>query len=83
MRSSTGEAPVFRCGELTADLVRRHVAIKGREVKLSAKEYDLLRLLVMRAAKALAHRFVRNALSTLGLVAFPAANRCPLCREML
>ena len=53
-----GEAPVFRCGDLTVDLVRRHVSVKGREIKLSAKEYDLLRLLVMHAGKVLTHQFL-------------------------
>ena len=53
-----GEAPVFRCGDLTVDLVRRHVSVKGREIKLSAREYDLLRLLVMHAGKVLTHQFL-------------------------
>jgi len=55
-----GEAPIFRCGELAVDLVRRIVTLKGAEVKLSAKEYELLRLLVLHAGKVLTHRFILN-----------------------
>ena len=53
-----GEAPIFRCGDLAVDLVRRVVTLKGNEVKLSAREYDLLRLLVMHAGKVLTHQFI-------------------------
>jgi two-component system, OmpR family, KDP operon response regulator KdpE len=53
-----GERPVFRCGELTVDLVRRIVTERGVEVKLSPREYDLLRLFVAHAGKVLTHRFI-------------------------
>jgi two-component system KDP operon response regulator KdpE len=59
-----GEGPVFRVGELSVDLVRRIVKLADREVKLSPKEYDLLRLLVLHAGKALTHRFLLNELWT-------------------
>jgi two-component system, OmpR family, KDP operon response regulator KdpE len=49
---------VFRCGELTVDLVRRIVTERGAEVKLSPREYDLLRLFVAHAGKVLTHRFI-------------------------
>jgi two-component system KDP operon response regulator KdpE len=51
-----GELPVFVSGDLAVDLVRRHVMRGGREVKLSPKEFDLLRHLVMHAGKVLTHR---------------------------
>jgi two-component system KDP operon response regulator KdpE len=57
-----GEAPVFRCGDLTVDLVRRVVTVRGAEVKLSPREYDLLRLLVSHAGKVLTHRFILREL---------------------
>ncbi len=41
-----GERPVFRSGDLTVDLVRRVVTVRGEEVKLTPREYDLFRLLV-------------------------------------
>ncbi|HMM14833.1 MAG TPA: response regulator [Parvibaculum sp.] len=53
-----GEAPVFRSGDLAVDLVRRIVTVGDREVKLSAREYDLLRILVMHAGKVLTHGFL-------------------------
>jgi two-component system, OmpR family, KDP operon response regulator KdpE len=53
-----GEKPVFRSGDLTVDLVRRVVTVRGEEVKLSPREYDLLRLLVAHAGKVLTHKFV-------------------------
>src|SRR5690349_5257900 len=37
-----GELPIFVSGELSIDLVRRHVTRDGREIKLSPKEFDLL-----------------------------------------
>ena len=53
-----GERPIFKSGDLSVDLVRRVVTARGQEVKLSPREYDLLRLLVMHAGKVLTHRFV-------------------------
>jgi two-component system KDP operon response regulator KdpE len=53
-----GERPVFRSGELAVDLVRRVVKVGDRDVKLSPKEYDLLRLLVQHAGKVLTHKFL-------------------------
>ena len=57
-----GERPVFQVGELRVDLVRRIVSVGGKEVKLSPKEYDLLRLLVQHAGKVLTHRFLLQQL---------------------
>ncbi|HTQ34665.1 MAG TPA: winged helix-turn-helix domain-containing protein, partial [Stellaceae bacterium] len=53
-----GERPVFRCGDLMVDLVRRIVTLHGDEVKLSPKEYDLLRVFIGHAGKVLTHRFL-------------------------
>lgn len=50
-----GERPVFRTGELSVDLVRRLVTQGGRDVKLSPKEYDVLRVLVQHAGKVITH----------------------------
>ena len=50
-----GEAPVFRTGHLTVDLVNRHVHLDGNEVHLSPKEYNLLRFLVSHAGKVVTH----------------------------
>ncbi len=53
-----GEKPVFRSGDLTVDLVRRLVTVREQEVKLTPREYDLLRLLVAHAGKVLTHRHI-------------------------
>jgi two-component system KDP operon response regulator KdpE len=53
-----GEKPVFRSGELTVDLVRRIVTVRDREVKLTPREYDILRALVAHAGKVLTHKFL-------------------------
>jgi len=57
-----GERPVFRSGDLSVDLVRRIVKVGEREIKLSPKEYELLRVLVQHAGKVLTHRFLLNEL---------------------
>ncbi|MGJ5034939.1 MULTISPECIES: response regulator transcription factor [unclassified Bradyrhizobium] len=57
-----GERPVFRTGDLSVDLVRRIVKVGEREIKLSPKEYDLLRVLVQHAGKVLTHRFLLKEL---------------------
>ncbi|QPF93211.1 response regulator [Bradyrhizobium commune] len=57
-----GERPIFRTGELSVDLVRRIVKLGERDVKLSPKEYDLLRVLVQHAGKVLTHRFLLKEL---------------------
>jgi two-component system KDP operon response regulator KdpE len=57
-----GERPVFRSGDLVVDLVRRIVSVGGVEVKLSPREYDLLRLLVMHAGRVLTHKFIMQQL---------------------
>lgn len=53
-----GEKPVFQIGELSVDLVRRIVKIGDADVKLSPKEYDILRVLVQHAGKVLTHQFL-------------------------
>jgi len=57
-----GERPVFRVGDLSVDLVRRIVKVRDQDVKLSPKEYDLLRILVQHAGKVLTHKFLLSEL---------------------
>ena len=57
-----GERPIFRVGDLSVDLVRRIVKVGEQDVKLSPKEYDLLRVLVQHAGKVLTHRFLLHEL---------------------
>ena len=53
-----GEKPVFRTGDLAVDLVRRTVTVRGKDVRFSPREYDLLRLLVAHAGKVLTHNMI-------------------------
>ena len=53
-----GERPVFKVGDLLVDLVRRIVRVRGEEVRLSPREYEILRVLVQHAGKVLTHQFI-------------------------
>jgi len=57
-RSNHGadEEPVFVTGDLSVDLSRRIVTVGGEPVKLSRKEFELLRALVTHAGKVLTHQ---------------------------
>ena len=57
-----GERPVFRAGDLSVDLVRRIVKVGDKDVRLSPKEYELLRVLVQHAGKVLTHKFLLGEL---------------------
>jgi two-component system, OmpR family, KDP operon response regulator KdpE len=52
------EEPVFHTGGLSVDLVRRAVTVDGHEIKLTPKEYDLLRTLVTHAGKVMTHQYL-------------------------
>jgi two-component system KDP operon response regulator KdpE len=54
--ASEGSLPVFTSGGLSVDLLHRLVSVDGSDVKLSKKEYDILRELVVHAGKVLTHR---------------------------
>ena len=77
-----GERPVFHVGDLSVDLVRRIVKLGDKEVKLSPKEYDLLRLLVQHAGKVLTHRFLTpGAVGRADRSAIPARLRAAAAPE--
>jgi two-component system, OmpR family, KDP operon response regulator KdpE len=57
-----GERPIFRVGDLSVDLVRRIVRVSEKGIKLSPKEYELLRVLVQHAGKVLTHKFLLGEL---------------------
>jgi two-component system KDP operon response regulator KdpE len=50
--------PVYKVDGLEVDLEHRRVSVQGKEVQLTATEYDLLRLLVMHAGKVLTHTHI-------------------------
>ncbi len=52
----SSEVTVFRSGSLVVDLTSRVVTRDGKDVKLTATEYSLLRLFVQHAGKVLTHQ---------------------------
>jgi two-component system KDP operon response regulator KdpE len=52
----TPENAVFRCGNLEVDFAARVVRLNDKEIKLTATEYNLLRLFAQHAGKVLTHR---------------------------
>jgi two-component system, OmpR family, KDP operon response regulator KdpE len=52
------EISVFKSGDLLIDLTARVVTRAGREVKLTATEYALLRLFVRHVGRVLTHRYI-------------------------
>ena len=57
-----GERPLFKLGDLSVDLVRRIVKKGDEVVKLSPKEYELLRVMVQHAGRVLTHKFLLKEL---------------------
>jgi two-component system KDP operon response regulator KdpE len=57
-----GAAAIFRSGDLEVDLVRRYVRVRGAEIKLSPREWDILTLMVAHAGRVLTHRFILGRL---------------------
>jgi len=49
---------VLTVGDLDLNLVRRNVTVRGFEVRLAPREYELLRLLMTHAGKVLTHGFI-------------------------
>jgi two-component system KDP operon response regulator KdpE len=52
------EVSVFKDGDLIVDLSARMVTRGGREIKLTATEYALLRLFVRHPGRVLTHRYI-------------------------
>jgi two-component system KDP operon response regulator KdpE len=52
------EISIFKNGDLVVDLTSRMVMRGGREIKLSATEYALLRLFVKHPGRVLTHRYI-------------------------
>jgi two-component system KDP operon response regulator KdpE len=60
------EEPVFVTGDLTVDLAKRLVLLRGQELRLSPNEYELLRTLVLNAGKVMTHRHLLREVWGLG-----------------
>jgi two-component system KDP operon response regulator KdpE len=51
-----GESPVLKSGKLEMDIERHSVTIKGKPVKLTPVEYDILRILLENSGKVITHK---------------------------
>lgn len=65
MRHTAGAASqssdaTFKVGDLQVDLLRRHVAVGGREIHLTPTEYKLLTTLIRHAGKVVTHQQLLN-----------------------
>lgn len=52
---------VLKVGDLTIDVEERRVTVAGTEVKLTPKEFDVLKYLVRRSGKVVTHRALLQA----------------------
>ncbi len=64
-RSKAAEAdasdPVLDVGDFHADFDARAISVRGRQLRLTPKEYDLLAFLIRNAGKVLTHRALLSA----------------------
>jgi len=58
--ATTTSIPVFTAGDLEVDLAKRVVKLRGKVVKLTRTEYELLAYLVNNHGKVLTHRELLN-----------------------
>jgi two-component system KDP operon response regulator KdpE len=59
--ANRGEEPILRSGDVTIDLAHRRVELRGQEVHLTPKEYDLLKQLAKHPGKVLTQRQLLGA----------------------
>ncbi|GBR52343.1 two component response regulator KdpE [Neokomagataea thailandica NBRC 106555] len=57
-----GTIPQFVSGDLTIDLVRRQIFRSEDEIRLSPREWDILRMLVRYAGRVLTHQTIMSQL---------------------
>jgi two-component system KDP operon response regulator KdpE len=55
------EGPVLTVGDLTIDTDKRQIIVAGAEVKLTPKEFEVLKYLVGNAGKVVTHRALLQA----------------------
>lgn len=59
--SSADTPPVFQTSDLKIDFAKRTVTVRGENIRLTPKEFELLRHLVTNEGKPLAHRRLLQA----------------------
>jgi len=60
--AKTEDEPVLAVGELTIDIPRRIVQVRGEEVKLTPTEYEILKYLALQAGRVVTHRQLLRAI---------------------
>jgi len=60
--AKSDDEPILTFGELSVDLARRNVAMRGEEVKLTPTEYEVLKYLVQQAGRVVTHRQLLRAI---------------------
>lgn len=55
---TAGGTTVFEAGDLVVDTLAHRVTLRGEPVRLTPKEYDLLRLLARHAGRVMTHRHI-------------------------
>jgi len=60
--AKTEDEPVLALGELTIDIPRRAVLVRGEEVKLTPTEYEILKYLALQAGRVVTHRQLLRAI---------------------
>ena len=60
--TKTEDEPVLSVGELTIDIPRRVVLVRGSEVKLTPTEYEILKYLALQAGRVVTHRQLLRAI---------------------
>jgi two-component system KDP operon response regulator KdpE len=61
-KTESAVSPVLEVGDFRIDLENRSVGVKGSEVHLTPKEYDLMVYLVSHPGKVLTHRTLLTAI---------------------
>jgi two-component system, OmpR family, KDP operon response regulator KdpE len=61
LSQSDSSSRVLSVGDLTLDTEERRVLVSGKEVKLTPKEFDVLRYLMSKAGKVVTHRALLQA----------------------
>ncbi len=60
--AKSDDEPILTFGELSIDLARRNVIMRGEEVKLTPTEYEVLKYLVQQAGRVVTHRQLLRAI---------------------
>jgi two-component system KDP operon response regulator KdpE len=60
--AKTGDEPVLAFGEITLDIARRIVTLRGEELKLTPTEYEILKYMALQADRVVTHQQLLKAI---------------------